>query len=449
MTDHPDAIDPAESAAVSIPPPPGWTQVGDDLAPAAPTRLADAGLDAFDLCDLALRAANSVSRFDTDWAARRLHISRPLMGEILERLSGDSLLDVLGQGSSLGYRYSISNRGRERAAHLLEHSGYVGPAPVTLESYAAALMWQLARTPAVTPEHMAQALDQMVIPADAVQLAGLAASSGRSLFLFGPSGNGKSSLGRAIHEAFAGDLWIPHCIAVDGSVIRLFDPHCHHPAASNPAQPWVVDRRWIKIRRPLIVAGGEMTIDSLDLSYIPSMRSYEAPLHLKANGGTFLIDDFGRQRVDPHELLNRWIIPMEHRLDYLTLRTGQKIEVPLRQMLIIATNLDLEGVTDPAFLRRIGYRLYLGTPTPEAYASIFRRHAARHGLGVEDGLMDRIGARYRDEGRELRCCEPRDLIDRCLEICEYRGLPKALSEDVLGMAWAGYFGERKPDPQRR
>ena len=188
-----------------------------------------------------------------------------------------------------------------------------------------------------------------------------------------------------------------------------------------------------------------MTIDSLDLTYIPSLRSYEAPLHLKANGGTFLVDDFGRQRVDPHELLNRWIIPLEHRIDYLTLRTGQKFQVPLSQMLIIATNLDLEGVTDPAFLRRMGYRLYLGKPSPELYSRIFEGYAAGRGLAIRPGLVGRLIERYAAEGRELRCCEPRDLVERAREICEFNGRPAGLDDEVLDIAWTGYFGNKPMD----
>jgi hypothetical protein len=183
-----------------------------------------------------------------------------------------------------------------------------------------------------------------------------------------------------------------------------------------------------------------MTLDSFDLIYSPSLRYYEAPLHVKANGGTFLIDDFGRQRVDPHELLNRWIIPLENRIDYLTLHTGMKIQVPFLQLLIIATNLDPERVTDPAFLRRIGYRLFLAPPSPERYHEIFRRYAERHGITVPPGLVARLLERYATEGRELRGCEPRDLIERARDICRFTGRPLELDDDVMALAWAGYFG---------
>jgi hypothetical protein len=425
--------------------PSNWLQVGNEFAPGAPSTIRETGMDASILQDLALKSAYTATQFTTEWAARRLRLPQLLVGEILEQLSGDMLLDVLGQAGPFAFRYSISQRGRERAARLLEVSGYVGPAPVSLDSYNAALAWQIARFPKVSHERITAALAGMVVSIEVAHLAGLAVSSGRSLFLFGPPGNGKSSLGRALHEALSGDLWIPHCIEIGGGVIQLFDPHCHQPVEVEAVQSRAIDKRWIKIRRPLIIAGGEMTIDSLDLTYIPSLRSYEAPLHLKANGGTFLIDDFGRQRVDPHQLLNRWIIPLEHRIDYLTLRTGQKIQVPLMQMLIIATNLDLESVTDPAFLRRMGYRLFLDKPSPELYARIFEDYAARCGLALQPGLVGRLIDRYEVEGRELRCCEPHDLVERSREVCAFNGRPEELNEEVLDTAWTGYFGNKPMD----
>jgi hypothetical protein len=261
------------------------------------------------------------------------------------------------------------------------------------------------------------------------------------LFVFGPAGNGKTSLGRQLHKALTGDIWIPHCINVESNIIRIFDPQLHQQV-DTPAGPtgWQVDRRWVRIRRPLIVAGGEMTLESCDLVYSRSLRYYEAPLHVKANGGMFLIDDFGRQRVEPHDLLNRWIIPLEHQIDYLSLHTGQKVQVPFRLLLIVATNLCPEDVTDPAFLRRMGYRLQLDKPTPERYQLIFERYATRWGATLDPGLFAHLFDRYQAEEREPRCCEPRDLIERARDICRLRGQPLVLNNALLDLAWAGYFG---------
>jgi predicted ATPase with chaperone activity len=419
---------------------PQMVAVGDVQAPQAPAGPAEAGVDPAVLANLALRAAYTVPNFTSEWAARRLSLPLTLIGEVLEQLRADRLLDVLGQAGPFGYRYSISQNGRERAGRLLEVSGYVGPAPVSLEAYAAVLEWQSANAPPVLPEHVTAALSGLVLPGGAELTAGLAVADGRSLFVYGPPGNGKTSLGRALHTALQGDLWVPHCVAIDESIIRVYDPQVHQAVDLPASQTRRIDRRWVRVRRPLIVVGGELTLDTFDLSYSPTLRYYEAPPHVKANGGTLLLDDFGRQRVGPHELLNRWIIPLEHQIDYLTLHTGRRVQVPLRELLVIATNLKPEDVTDPAFLRRMGYRLFLDKPDPARYAKIFQRYADGLGIRPQPGVVERLLRRYQAEGRDLRCCEPRDLIERARAICRFRDRPPELTEEVLDLAWSGYFG---------
>jgi Mg-chelatase subunit ChlI len=296
----------------------------------------------------------------------------------------------------------------------------------------------------VKPEHVMNALSGLVLPKKSMQLAGLAVSSGRSLFVFGPPGNGKSSVGRQIRAALPGDYWVPYAISVGNSIIRVFDEHCHDRIETTGEGADNIDNRWVRIKRPLVTVGGELTLDLLDLIYSPTMRLYEAPPHLKANGGVFLVDDFGRERVSPEQLLNRFITPMEHQVDYFTLRTGQKIQLPLRHVLIIATNLSPELVTDPAFLRRMGYRLYLGAPTPEQYKLIFENYAQKCGATMAPDLVDKLLDRYREQNRELRACEPRDLIERSRDICRFHNRPLELSSKVLDLAWTGYFGENLP-----
>jgi hypothetical protein len=413
-----------------------------ELAPQAPAGPRDAGIGPALLHDLALKAAFTVPEFTTEWAARLLCLPQGLVAQLLDHMRADQLVEVLGSSGPFGFRYGISGRGRERAARLLEVSGYLGPAPVSLESYTAMIEWQLARAPEVTREHLAASLSELVLPGEDALVAGLAASSGRSLFVFGPSGNGKTSLGHLMHRALQGNIWIPHCIAIEESIIRIYDAHLHEAVkVANPPH-WSIDRRWVKICRPLIIGGGEMTLESLDLVCRPSLRYYEAPLHLKANGGMFLIDDFGRQRVGPIELLNRWIVPLENRIDYLTPHTGQKVQIPFLQTVVIATNLDPANVTDPAFPRRMGYRLCLGAPSPERYRAIFERYASRLGIPIAPGLAERLLERYASEGRELRGCEPRDLIERIRDICRFTGRPLELNDAVLTLAWAGYFGTK-------
>jgi predicted ATPase with chaperone activity len=340
--------------------------------------------------------------------------------------------------------YKITQRGREHAERLLEVCGYIGPAPVRLEAYKAMLRWQFAHTPPVTPEHVSAALSTLVLSPKTAKLAGLAVSSGRSLFVYGPPGNGKSSLGRQIHAAMLGDYWIPYAISVgSGNIIRVYDEQSHERVEIPEEKAATIDHRWVRIRRPLVVVGGELTLELLDLIYSPTLRYYEAPPHLKANGGVFLVDDFGRERISPEQLLNRFITPMEYQFDYFTLCTGQKIQVPLRHVLIIATNLSPEKVTDPAFLRRMGYRVYLGPPSPEEYAQIFRLYAQRRGATVAPEVIDRLLERYKAQNRDLRACEPRDLIERSRDVCRFEGRPLELTNEVLDLAWSGYFGEQQ------
>jgi hypothetical protein len=418
-------------------------RIGDVIAPTAPQNIPAAGLGERVLTDLALKLAYTVARINTEWVAEQLHISLPLADEVLYHLGAEGLIqETLKTGPGRAH-YSITPEGRETAERLMDVCRYVGPAPVSLNAYAAMLRWQFANTPPAKPEQVTAALSRLVLTPQAIQLAGLAVSSGRSLFVFGPPGNGKSSLGRQIRDALPGDYWIPYCISVGDSVIRLFDDQSHE-RVDVPDPSGTIDRRWVRIRRPLIIVGGELTLEQLDLIYLPSLRSYEAPPHLKASGGVFLVDDFGRERISPDQLLNRFITPMEYQVDYFTLNTGQKIQVPLRHVLVIATNLSPEVVTDPAFLRRIGYRIYLGPPSPSDYARIFHLYAQQLKVAVPDGLIEWLLERYRAQERELRACEPRDLIERARDICRFRGQPLELNKEILDLAWTGYFGTDPP-----
>ena len=417
-------------------------RLGDLIVPSAPQDLASAGLEEGTLTDLTMRLAYGVARFSTTWACQQLRLSLPLVHEVLHQLAMEGLIEELFQSGKASSLYRITPPGRELAARLLEVCAYVGPAPVRLESYAAMLRWQFMNSPPVQPEHVTACLSHLVLSQKAMQMAGLAVASGRSLFVFGPPGNGKSSLGRAIRGALQGDCWIPHCISVGKTVIRVYDDQVHQRVEVSADRTETIDHRWVRIRRPMIVVGGELNLEMLDLIYSPALRYYEAPPHLKANGGVFLVDDFGRERISPEQLLNRFITPMEHQVDYFTLSTGQKIQLPLRHVLIIATNLSLEKVTDPAFLRRMGYRIYLGAPTPEQYTRIFGMYAQTQGAAVEPEVIAGLLERYRAQNRELRCCEPRDLIERSLDICRFHNRPLELTPKVLDLAWIGYFGEQ-------
>ncbi|HXV61518.1 MAG TPA: ATP-binding protein [Vicinamibacteria bacterium] len=410
--------------------------------PKAPVSPEDTGISREFLLELTLRIAQTTKQFTTEWLAERICLPSRVVLNLVDELRTERTLAVLGQSGNFGLQLGITERGRAVALESMKTTSYVGPAPVTLKAYSDLMEAQLARLPKVTPERVSEAISELVLPEETVQIAGLASFSSRSLFLHGPPGNGKTSLGQMLHAAVDGDLWIPHCIGIGNSIIRVFDPECHRPTTWE-TRAREVDRRWMRIRRPFIIAGGELTIESLDLAYHEGLGYYEGPLHLKANGGTFLIDDFGHQRVDHSELLNRWIHPLESRVDYLTLKTGQKFPVPFRPMLIISTNLDPDKVMDPAFLRRMGYRIFMNNPTPTQYREIFERYAQREGITVPEGLLDTLLQHYQADDRPHRSCEARDLIERAKDICRYRSESVRLTDDIMDLAWRGYFGRRE------
>jgi predicted ATPase with chaperone activity len=423
---------------------------GDTYVPKFPTQLEDLGIDPEVLSGLVLKHAYAVPKFSTEWMIRKMCLPLPVVTQLLENLRADHMLEVRGHSGPFGYNYACTHRGLEQAKRMLEISGYLGPTPVSLEAYISALEFQFVHLPQVCPDDIESAVSELVLSEQARHVGGLAIMSRRSLFMYGPPGNGKTTLGHLLHRAVRGNVWIPYAICVENEVIRLFDAECHQQAGDELSQEMAMrfDARWVNIERPFIVVGGELTMESLDLIYDTNRGYYEAPLHFKANGGTFLLDDFGCQRVAPQDLLNRWIHPLERGLDFLTLRTGQQLEVPFRQLLMVSTNLDPDRIMSPAFLRRMGYRLHMPNPSREDYATIFRRYASDADATVPDGLLAELFNRYESEQRPLRSCEPRDLIERVRDICQYRGLAIDLTSEMLNTAWDAYFGDSNGAAQK-
>ena len=413
-------------------------QKGEGQTPSAPEDVKDTGLDFGFLADLTLKTAYIDTDITTERVAEKLKLPKIIAETLLQYLYREKLVEIRPQTDFGNKRYAMLDLGWERVLRLLDVSGYIGPAPVSLDAYTSMFQMHQIYEKAVKPEDVRAALADFVLSENTIQTLGLVASSRRSLFVSGPAGNGKTALSQALHSSRKCDIWIPYAIEVDGQVIKVFDIHNHEPVP--PPASVSYDQRWVKIKRPLVIVGGELTIETMDLIYNKDVRYYEAPFQMKSNGGTLIIDDFGRQRVDPHDLLNRWIIPLESHIDYLTLHTGKKVQVPFEQMLIFATNLDPASIADAAFLRRMGYRLRVEPPKPEIYTLIFQRYADSRGLSYDAKLIDMLLKRYEDEQRQMSACDPRNLIDRCFDLAWYNNREASLSPAILEIAWSNYFG---------
>lgn len=410
--------------------------VRDDVPP-TPANINELGVSLNFLHDLALKSLALEPISTASEIANRLNLGLMITDTLLQKLSRDKFIEIKGVVGAHNHRYGMLERGWAEAARVTALNSYVGPAPVSLAAYSESIRRQVrTRLPASRVE-LDQAMEELVLNEGAKQVLGLVASSGRSLFLSGPSGNGKTAMARALVRAIRGNIWIPYAIEIDGQVIRLFDAHTHKPVTVTTTD---YDRRWVKIEPPLVVVGGELTIESMELTSTPAQRFYEAPFQMKSNGGVLVVDDLGRQRCSPEALLNRWIIPLESRMDYLTLNTGKKIEVPFEQVIVFATNLTVSDLADEAFLRRMGYRVFVMAPSPQTYAEIFIRYASQHGLSVEPTMLAHLEMRYGRENREPKACEPRDLIDRAIEVCKFNREKVRLNKEIVDIAWDGYFG---------
>jgi len=418
----------------------------EPFAPPFPGQLDELDTSFGFLTGLALRAVSLETDCTTATVANRLRLGLVITDQLLEQLYRDRFVEKKGVVGLHNHRYAMLDRGWNEVARINEFCNYVGPAPVSLQAYTEMIVLQVRNRPVVTQKALNRALAHLVLSAEVKQILGMVITSGRSLFLNGPAGNGKTAIATALANALPGDIWIPYAIEVDGQIIRVFDSH-NHVCVKPKTDDY--DKRWVKIRPPLVVVGGELTIETLDLLSSPHQRYYEAPLQMKANGGLLLVDDLGRQRCSYKELLNRWIIPLEGRVDYLTLSTGKKIQVPFEQTVIFATNLDPADIADDAFMRRMGYRMEVVAPTPTVYAEIFMAYAQSRGLEVDPHVLGRLVERYARENRIPKACEPRDLIERCIDLCKFRREPLRITDETLNIAWTSYFGAATSATARR
>jgi predicted ATPase with chaperone activity len=426
----------------------------DKFIPPPITKREDTGLSLVYLEDLALKILYNSGDL-TGFRVAEL-VTLPFTGivdQILESLKQKKLVEVKGSGGfgEGAYQYSITGAGLARAREAAERNQYAGPCPVPIQVYNDAVRRQAAKRIAVHQRTMRTALSHLVIGEKTFQRIGPAANSGTSLFLYGAPGNGKTSIARAIGNMILGEeMYIPYAIDVDGQIIKVYDNVNHEDAKEEETDTGTGqlrpggkrDPRWINIRRPFIVVGGELVMAGLDLQFDEVNKFYEAPFQMKANGGMFLIDDFGRQQIRPRDLLNRWIVPLENRIDFLTLHTGRKLTVPFEVMVVFSTNLPPRDLVDEAFLRRIRHKIEIVDPTFEEFREIFRRMAQQKRVAYDDkGLAYLLQEWYIKRNRKLRSNHPRDICEQILDIAAYLNVEPALTKDLIDRACEAYFVE--------
>jgi predicted ATPase with chaperone activity len=378
-----------------------------------------------------------------------------IVDQILESLKKEKLIEIKSAQMGLGegaYVYSITGAGIARAREALERSQYAGQTPVPLEAYNESVRRQSRSRLQVTGRNMRQILSHLVLSEKVFHKLGPAVNSGASIFIYGPPGNGKTSVARAIGNMVLGQsIYIPYAIYVDGQVIKMFDNVNHTIAEEEPmteSNPGTLktgvkrDPRWILIKRPFVVAGGELTLAGLDLVFDDTSKYYEAPFQVRANGGIFLIDDFGRQQVRPRDLLNRWIVPLENRIDYLSLHTGRKIEIPFDVLVIFSTNLPPKDLVDEAFLRRLRHKIEITDPSFDDFREIFKRVTSDKGVPYnEQGLAYLLQEWYIKKNRKVRANHARDLCDQLIDIAHYLSVDPAMTPEMIDRAAESYFVE--------
>jgi predicted ATPase with chaperone activity len=354
------------------------------------------------------------------------------------------LAEIVGTEAGTTIRvviYALTEQGRAWAIESQEQTKYLGPAPVTVDAYGDQIKRQRIGGERVDRSQIGKAFSDLVVTDHFITKLGPAINSGRSILLYGPPGNGKSSVSEKIGRIFSDIIYIPYCVDADGQIIRIFDPSIHEPVSIPTATHDIgirredFDARWVACRRPIVITGGELSLEMLDLRFSQLSGFYEAPLHVKALGGTFVVDDFGRQLVRPQELLNRWAIPLEDGVDYFKLHTGKTISLPFDELVIFSTNLVPDDLMDPAFLRRIPYKIEIGAPSVEEYRAIFQRAADRHGLKLPESFVPLVLDQLKANGdTSLASYQPWFILDQIIAACRFDGLEPRLDERFLADA---------------
>lgn len=417
------------------------------FSPQAPESLAAAGLVFEDVERIVLKLLLSKGSATGRAISSQICLSFTLVEPILKALKNDQLLVFKSSAAMGDYEYLLTDNGRDRARRYVAESSYFGSATVTLKDYLQAMAAQSIAKQHATEADLARAFSDLIINERMLDRLGPAINSGRGMFLFGEPGNGKTSIAERITSCFGSTIWIPKALGIDGDIIRLYDPSVHQAVKQEQSTGLLdnsnIDQRWIKITRPTIVAGGELTMAELEVRQNMQTKVCEAPLQLKSNCGTFVIDDFGRQRMPVCELLNRWIVPLEKRYDFLNLPSGKKVQVPFDQLIIFSTNLEPKDLVDGAFLRRIPYKIEVKDPSEDEFRRLFAAVAPSQGFQMDreslEALDYLIETHYRKKNRPFRACQPRDLLLQVRNFCLYKSLPRKITPASFDFACDNYF----------
>ncbi|HEY6872708.1 MAG TPA: ATPase [Geobacteraceae bacterium] len=411
------------------------------IHPPVPQTVEETGLELSFIADLVLKHTLFMGEFKMAELCDRVKLSLSVIDKALELLKRDRYVEVKGGTgyTSATYTFKITEAGKIYGTELLQLCRYVGPAPVTLNDYQAMVKRQTIKSVLIPEDEVSRGFSHLIVRKNILQLIGPAISSGKAIFVYGPPGNGKTAIAETVGRLLPETVYIPHALTVGGQIIGMFDPVSHVPA--DQADGVVSsDPRWVLIKRPVVITGGELVMRMLDLNFNPISKYYEASLQLKANNGLFIVDDFGRQQIDPQQLLNRWIVPLDRGVDFMTLHTGMKFSIPFDMVIIFSTNLEPSRLVDEAFLRRIQYKIQIDRPSLDEYRAIFHMVCATNGVAFnEDSFAYLVENYYKKLGVDFNACHPRDLIDHVVVRSRYYHQKPEMTRENLDAAWACYY----------
>lgn len=411
------------------------------MAPPAPKSVVETGIGLNNLLNLLVKTMQSRALERPSQLAEELKLPAPVIFELMQAAAERRLMENLGVAETNGFqekRFQLTEAGRKRVLDALDQSQYVGPAPVPLASFEERILRQSIANERIEKQAIFDAFSHLVVPEEFIRRLGPAINSGRCILLYGPPGNGKTSIAEKIAAIFENVVYIPYCVEISGELVKIFDPSLHEAVTRGPGQEVKsirrenFDARWVACRRPVVITGGELTLDMLDLKFNPIAKYYEAPLHVKALNGTFIIDDFGRQLLSPEQLLNRWIVPLQSRIDFLKLHTGKSFPLPFDELVIFSTNMSPADLMDPAFLRRIPYKLETKAPSEEEFTRIFEAAARKEGLELDPAIVRHvIDELLNGLKADLSCYQPRFIVDQVVAACKYHGVTPAFTLEAV------------------